>query len=179
MLGGAAMKKTLRIALILAVPALLALPSLLAQQAPPPPNKPEEPRTAQEKPQAQEQQARSQAQAAPKLGHPLDPADVDILTGKTKSSAAPSYGGYAPAPYPYLSYPVNVAEYSPSRSLGWNSLASPPFVPLAFGRFNGQNFFVIGNTTSFGPPLFFFGRGRTGFNSFFFAPARPGFIFRR
>lgn len=163
------MKKALLMALILAATALLAVNGLLARQEPAAQNQSEEPRPAQ--PQAQ-------PQAAPKLGHPLDPADVDVLTGKTKAGRAPGYGNAA-APYPYMSYPVNVADYAPSRSLGWNSPASPPFVPLAFGRFNRQNFFVIGNTTSIGPPLFFFGRGRTGLNTFFFAPARPGFGFFR
>jgi len=146
---------------------ILTAQNLLAQQEPPPNNQ-EEPRPAQ---QAQQP---PQAQEAPKLGHPLDPADVDILTGKTKASGASGYGTYAAAPYAPVSYPVNVAEYSASRSLGWNSLASPPF---AFGRFNGSNF-VIGGTAGFGPP-FLFGRGRFGVNNFFFAPARPGFFFFR
>lgn len=161
------MRKLILIALV------LGAHSLLAQQAPVVQDNSEEARPAQ--PQAQQQQA-LQPQAAPKLGHPLDPADVDVLTGKTKAGRAP---GYAATPYPYVSYPVNVADYAPSRSLGWNSPASPPFVPLGFGRFNRGNFFVIGNTTSIGPPLFFFGRGRTGLNTFFFGPARPGFGFFR
>ncbi len=150
--GVAAMRKVVLIVVI------LTGQSLLAQETPPAQNGSEGTRTAQGK---------SQAQAAPKLGHPLDPADVDGLTGKTRTNGAPGYR-YGAAPYPNAGYPVNVAGYLPSRSLGNNSLASPPLAPLLFGRANGRSFFFIGNTAGFSPPLFFFTRGRARSSFFFF-----------
>ena len=147
---------------------ILTAHGVLAQETPPAQNRSEETRAAR---------GQSQAQAAPKLGHPLDPADVDVLTGKTKPSEAPGYR-YEVAPSPYASYPVNVAGYVRGRALGSNSLA-PPFTPLLFGRGRGRSFFLIGNTTGFSRSLFFLSRGRTGSSTFFFTPARPGFFFFR
>jgi len=43
---------------------------------------------------------------APKPGHPLDPADVDVLTGKTRRSAYEDYG-YQGKVTPYYYYPVD------------------------------------------------------------------------
>ena len=145
---------------------ILTAQGVFAQETPPAQNRSEETRAAQ---------GQSQAQAAPKPGHPLDPADVDVLTGKTKPSGAPGYR-YGVAPSPYASYPVNVAGYVPGRALGSNSLVSPPFTPLLFGRVRGRSFFLTGNTTGFSRSLFFFSRGRTGSSTFFFTPAHPGFF---
>ncbi len=152
------MRRTLWIVMI------LTAQGVFAQETPPAQNRSQETRAAR---------GQSQAQAAPKPGHPLDPADVDVLTGKTKPSGAPGYRSEA-APYP-----VNVAGYVPGRALGSSSLASPPFTPLLFGRVRGRSFFLIGNTTGFSRSLFFFRRGRAGSSTFFFTPARPGFFFLR
>ncbi len=146
---------------------ILTAQGVFAQETPPAQKRSEETRAPR---------GQSQAQAAPKPGHPLDPADVDVLTGKAKPSGAPGYRSEA-APYPYASYPVNVAGYVPGRALGSSSLASPPFTPLLFGR--GRSFFLIGNATGFGRSPFFFRRGRSGSSTFFFTPARPGFFFFR
>ena len=149
---------------------ILMVQGVFGQETPPAQNR------SEETPAAREQ---SQAQAAPKLGHPLDPADVDVLTGKTKPSRAPGYRSEA-APYPYSSYPINAAGYLPARFLQSNSLTPPPFSALLFRRARGRSFFPIGNTTRFGSPLFFFSRGHTGSSTFvFFAPARPSFFFFR
>ncbi len=156
----------MRRALLIVV--ILTAQGLLAQETPPARNRPEETPAAP---------AQTQPQAAPTLGHPLDPADVDVLTGKTKNSGAPGYRYQAP--YPYASYPLSAPGYVPSRALGANPLASPLFPPRLFGRFGGRNFFFIGNTRGFGSPLFFFSRGRTDSSTFFFAPARPSFFFFR
>ncbi|MFY9584248.1 MAG: hypothetical protein WAR21_07145 [Candidatus Acidiferrales bacterium] len=147
----------------------LTAQGLLAQETPPAQNRPVETPAAS---------AQAQPQAAPTLGHPLDPADVDVLTGKTKTAGALSRR-YEAAPYPYASYPLSAPGYVPSRLLGTNPLASPPFTPLLFGRVRGRSFFFIGNTMGFGSPRFFFSRGRTGSSTFFFAPARPSFFFFR
>src|SRR5574337_1489133 len=127
------MKKTLLIVLI------LSAQRLLAQGSPPAPNRPEEPQQAQAQPTAT---------AAPKPGHPLDPADVDVLTGKTK---APRNAGHVVevSPYGYAGYagyPVNVAQYSPSQFARVTTATQPPFVPLLFGRAGNRSFLLIGNT---------------------------------
>ncbi len=154
---------------LLVVPILVAQ-GLLAQEPPPAQNLPEEPAA---------NQARPQATPAPKLGHPLDPGDVDILTGKARGSAKLGFRGEV-SPYGYGGYPVNVAQYSPSQFARFSNATSPPFVPLLFGRVGNRSFFLIGNTTSFAPPLFFFSRGRGLGSNLLFAPAAsPGFSSRR
>jgi hypothetical protein len=64
----------------LIVVALFAVPLLIAQQ--------QDSSASAEPTQA----TATQPAAAPKLGHPLDPADVDVLTGKDKARSAVSYG---------------------------------------------------------------------------------------
>jgi hypothetical protein len=80
----------------------------------------------------------AQANAAPTLGHPLDPADVAVLTGKSETTVPPSLrspyaavSGYAP-PYMY--------DY---RSYGqWGqSWQRPGLSPFFLGRFNSRVFF--------------------------------------
>jgi len=105
-------------------------------------------------------QAQSPA-AAPKLGHPLDPADVDILTGKADRSAR----GYSPGYVPYM-YGYGAAAYG-GRYASGSTKTSPPFVPLAFGNVNGRSFLVIGSTFGGTSPLFIAPRGFGGFGSFF------------
>ncbi|GEM_PF-3179493 len=141
-------------------------PSLLAQETPPARPGAEEAAPAQGQPQAT---------PAPQLGHPLDPADVAVLTGKAKGATASTHP-LALSPYGYAGYgyPVNVAQTNPSLFAQVTTASRPPFVPLLFGRAGRRSFFLFGNTTSFAPPLFFFTSGRGARSTMFFAPARPG-----
>ncbi len=134
---------------LLVILALAATPLLPAQEKPQPP-----PRTEEQSNAASPQQAK----AAPKLGHPLDPADVDVLTGKNKQSARANrpvevlpygYAGYGG----YLGYGRFASRWGGSRVGG---SAQPLFAPIAFGRIGNRSFFVVGNTSSFSAPFFFF-----------------------
>ena len=78
------------------------------------------------------------ARPAPVLGHPLDPADVAVLSGKSDTTVPPSLRspyaaatGYAP-PYMY--------DY---RSFGWAERSGQrPFLsPFFFGGSRGRAFF--------------------------------------
>lgn len=100
--------------------------------------------------------------AAPKLGHPLDPTDVDILTGKADRSAR----SYPPGYMPYM-YGYGAADYG-GRYASGTTRTNRPFVPLAFGNVNGRSFVVIGSTFRGTPSLFLTPRGFGGFGSFFF-----------
>jgi hypothetical protein len=83
----------------------------------------------------------AQAQtSAPKLGHPLDPRDVDILTGKADREAraqSPRVNSY---PYDY-----GGLGYRTSRGLlgGWSTRMGGPFVPFVFPRRIGRPFGLI------------------------------------
>ncbi len=150
---------------------LFCAPALAAQEKPPVENRAEQPAGAQEY---------TRATPAPRLGHPLDPADVDVLTGRTK---APSSTGYRldPLSYAYGSYAgysTNVAPGRGPRFAGFGQ-ARTPFVPSLFGGTRSGSFFLLGNSPFFAPPFFFFGtRSGTG-NSSLFGPSRSGFFFRR
>ncbi len=144
---------------------VLCAPALLAQETQPVQNRPEQPAAAEPRPQVA---------PAPQLGHPLDPADVDVLTGKNKAHIAPAYRVDPYAYGAYSGYPVNVAPWSASRLT--RTTAGPLFLA---GRAGNRSFFVIGNAGGFVPPLFFFTRGLGTGGGFFFAPVRPGFFFFR
>lgn len=153
---------------LLLVVLLLAGQSLLAQEPPP-----------AQKPPEQTAPAPAQPQAAPKLGHPLDPADVDVLTGKNKAPASGAYG-YSATPYLYLNYPLGQAAYGSSRPFGNRSFASLPAMPFFRSGFRARSLFFFDTRNLFSPRLFFSGFGRTGTSTFFFStPARPAFHFRR
>ena len=125
----------------------------------------------QEKPQApartEEQSAATnsaQAKPAPKLGHPLDPADVDVLTGKANRTT----GANRPVevlPYGYAGYggfgrySMGTSRFGGSQFASVGGSAKPLFAPIAFGRVGNRSFFVVGNTSSFGAPFFFFSQG--------------------
>ena len=141
----------------------------------------------QEKPQApartEEQSAApvpAQAKPAPKLGHSLDPADVDVLTGKANRTTGANrpaevlpygYGGYGG----YGIYPVGTSRFSGSQFAQVGGSAQPLFAPIAFGRVGNRSFFVVGNTSSFGAPFFFFSRGHRTRGLGLFPPAGPRF----
>lgn len=129
---------------------LLLMASLLcAQEAPstppPPPAAAAEPAPPVPSPEAAPAPS---AQPAPVLGHPLDPADVATLTGRSSGTApyAPTYGYYYP---PYAGgYPMAAPLFGGSQFSG-GPWATPMFSPFAFGR---GNLFVFRN--GFAPPLF-------------------------
>lgn len=100
------------------------------------------------------------AQQAPALapGHPLDPADVAILTG-SRSAAPTPYAAYAT---PYLSYPVDIPLFSQPMFAPVSTATSPLFAPLAFGRIGRRPVALFSGPGVPGVPLFFV-RGRTVF----------------
>lgn len=153
------------ILLMLAMPALvLAQQSQQSQQKPP-----EKP--AAEKQKAPEQPApapvpttaeklRAQFPPAPKPGHPLDPADVDVLTGKSKP--ANPYGPYGyrvvADPYSGFGYPMTGSRFNQSvfSTPGGSMLSGVP--PFAFGDVGGRRSFFV-NGSHAGLPVLFFNRG--------------------
>ena len=150
---------------------LFCAPALVAQEKPPVENRAEQPAGAQEY---------TRTTPAPRVGHLLDLADVDVLTGRTK---APSSTGYRLDPLSYAyggyaGYSMNVGPVRGPRFAGIGP-ARTPFVPSLFGRTRGGSFFFLGNSPFFAPRFFFFGtRSGTG-NSSLFGPSRSGFFFRR
>jgi hypothetical protein len=87
---------------------------------------------------------------APAPGHPLDPADVAILTGKANGAARPA--GYA-----YSAYPA----YAPGWQPNWfgtplftpvTNATRPPFGPIFFQRRNSVFVFGGSNPIRFGGP---------------------------
>lgn len=110
---------------------LVFVPGLMAQE--------QEPATPAE--ESRQTKSSAGASPAPKLGHPLDPADVDVLTGKDRARKNPyreyGYGdpgsmygyGYGPSSSPSIAADVTTRTSSP--------------VSLAFSR--GRTAIVIGN----------------------------------
>jgi hypothetical protein len=158
-----------RLALVFLV--LLILPGLVcAQQAqtqpPPAPQKPavkppkqEPPAPAAQQPAEPELKYTPSSVApkpqkslvppsAPKPGHPLDPADVDVLTGKNKPSSQRGYGVLVD---PYLGYGYPRSTFTDPGGPG-SRFTNPPdrgysgsyISPLAVGRVNNQNFVILG-----------------------------------
>ena len=92
--------------LVFAICLVVIVPALRAQQAETSGNSPQVATQAEPQPAAQNLQEQDNLPAAIRPGHPLDPADVDILTGKRdreieaarRQAAAPvmvdAYGGY-------------------------------------------------------------------------------------
>ncbi len=122
---------------------------------------------------------------APQPGHPLDPRDVDVLTGKTsRQYAAPPAAYYYGAPgygYGYGSgygygypYPAGSMPSFTSSGLLPNSTlnATPRYAPMYFGVFNGRPFFIAGDTTLTNPSSLVFGPVFTPFT-----PVTPVFSF--
>ena len=140
---------------------LFTASSLWAQQPPPKPEEPKpapavQPANSSGNDQSPATTQTQQPNPALKQGHPLDPHDVDVLTGKADRDARAA----APRATPY----VGMNGYGPGLN-GWNNgSAAPHFV---FGSINGKPFFVFGNTPGVVPPLFF-GRRGFRFSRFFF-----------
>jgi hypothetical protein len=160
--GAMRIRNTFWILLMLAAPAVV-----LAQEPQQSPQKPpEQPATeaqsAEQKPArtlTTAEKLRAQFPPAPKLGHPLDPADVDVLTGKTKSSNPYGPYGYrfAVDPYSGQGYSLNGASYDESVLSSPTGLFSSPFT---FGDTRGRRF-SLRNTSRAGMPILFFNRGAT------------------
>ena len=110
-----------------------------------------------------------QASPAPQLGHPLDPADVAILTGKARGAAAPSGAAVPPV---YYGYPVGVPLFSQSVFAPVSTATHPPFAPVLFGRIRDKSFVVVGGSPGLRllPSFVFFG-GRA--SPVFFGPGFP------
>ena len=103
--------------------------------------------------------AAQQVQPALAPGHPLDPADVAVLTGN--HSAAPTPYAY---PAPYISFPFEAPLFGQPMFAPVSTATSPLFAPLAFGRFGRRPFALFSGPGVPGFPLFFV-RGRTAFFS--------------
>lgn len=131
----------------LIVAALLASPLIMAQQEDAP--APEPTQTVNSE----------QPGSAPKLGHPLDPADVDVLTGKNKASSASAYGQYAyPGTLGYgYGYGYGARYGSPSIAADVSTRTSPPF---SLGFFHGRPVIVFSDAHS---GIFFGARRVHGF----------------
>jgi len=89
--------------------------------------------------------------AAPKPGHPLDPHDVDVLTGKADREARASRGTVYVSPGGY--------GYGQSAVGGMGVMRTRPFSPGVFGNANGSRFFFFGSRPftifpNFFPPPF-------------------------
>lgn len=130
---------------------LLLMTSLLWAQepssAPPPPP----PAAAEPAPPAPEAAPTTPtAQPAPQPGHPLDPADVLTLTGRSVTSA-PAYTRTASYAYPLYTggYPGSLPLFGSGQFSGSN-WGMPLFFPIGFGR--GNLFLFHGDGLV--PPLF-------------------------
>jgi hypothetical protein len=120
------------------------------------------PETPEEQPEQQNSAAEPQATApvqpsAPaglQLGHPLDPADVAVLTGKGQTTLpaaarSPYAAAYGVVPY-YYPYNMNVPIFGKTGVQSWNHLGQPFFFPT-FGRFNPHLFFGFESFRHGGP----------------------------
>ena len=103
----------------------------------------------------------SRAAQAPKLGHPLDPADVDVLTGKNKSRAYSDsesrrevnpYGPYGRlGPWGDEYYGYGRLNANPSIFAAVTTKISPPFSLVFAGRFRNRPVILFGGAPT---PLF-------------------------
>lgn len=153
------MKRTLLIVLILSVPALPAQQPMAGNG------------TEEQKPR----QLSQEQKPAPQLGHPLDPADVDVLTGKAKNTNA--RGQRAEVLPNSVGYPINVAQFD-ARQLGQVGTRIGSALPtqLLLGR--SRNRSLLRNTPLFLPPPFFFTGRRFANQRFLFGREGTGFVFR-
>ena len=154
--------------LMLAAPAFVLAQETQQSQ---PPKAPEKPAVEEQKapeplkpaPTAAEK-LRAQFPPAPKPGHPLDPADVDVLTGKTKSSNPYGiYGArYAVDPYSGFGYQMGATRFNPSifSTPGGSMLSGFDFFDTGGRRFS------LFNNSRGGMPILFFNHG-----------ANRGFVF--
>jgi hypothetical protein len=157
------MRKLLLIALILSARTALAQEAASTTQ-----NPPEENRAAQTQVKPAE---------APKPGHPLDPADVDVLTGKNKAGAQNPYGSYGSRVTPYISYSLSDFAYDGSGMYANDAANRLPFLPLLGRHSRASDFFFFDSSSFVGPRRFFFNHRAAANNFFFFSGSggRGGF----
>ena len=99
--------------------------------------------------------AAQQPPAAPKPGHPLDPADVATLSAKPHATPYSTYAS------PYWGNPYGT-WYGDSAFAPVSTETSPPITPLVFGRI-GDRPVVLFTTRNAGVPPLVFGRGGSFF----------------
>jgi hypothetical protein len=149
------------ILVLLAAPAFVLAQETQQSQPAKPPEKPAaEAQKAPEKPLTPAEKIRAQQPPAPKPGHALDPADVDVLTGKNKSSNP--YGVYGNRivvdPYSGFGYPMGGSRFDQSifSTPGGSMLSGQP--PFVFGDVGGRRFSLM-NGSRAGMPILFFNHG--------------------
>lgn len=155
-------RNTFWVLLLLAAPAAV-LAQEPQQSAQKPPEKPvTEAQSIEQKPPrplTTAEKIRAQQPKAPKPGHPLDPADVDVLTGKTRSSNP--YGAYGARfyvdPYTGLAYSL----YGYGARAGDSVLSSPTGLFSETLNDPGTRPFSVRNSFRNGTPVLFFNRGAT------------------
>ncbi len=155
------LRNALWILVMLVAPAFVLAQETQPSQPPKPPEKPAaEAQKAPEPPapaQTPAAKLRAQFPPAPKPGHPLDPADVDVLTGKNKP--ANPYGGRVVVdPYSGFGYPLGGSSYNQSvfSTPGGSMLSGQP--TFVFGDVGGRRFSLL-NSPRAGMPILFFNHG--------------------
>ncbi len=158
-------RKAFWILVMLATPAFVLAQETQQSQQKPPEKPAAETQKAPEQPAPPKTPAdriRAQQPPAPKPGHPLDPADVDVLTGKNKP--ANPYGSYGNRvvidPYSGFGYgyPMGGSLYNQSvfSTPGGSMLSGAP--PFVFGDVGGRRFSLL-NGSRAGMPILFFNHG--------------------
>lgn len=107
-------------------------------------------------------------QPAPRKGHPLDPADVDTLTGNGQNGQQSGYRGYV---YPYVNYDLGMGDQYGSRygrSYGWRNDCSLFGVCGGFVRGRRPAFFFPGSSSR--PSFSLFTDGTRNGTIFFVRP---------
>ena len=149
------------ILVLLAAPAFVLAQETQQSQPAKPPEKPAaETQKAPEKPLTPAEKIRAQQPPAPKPGHPLDPADVDVLTGKNKpANPYGPYGGRVVVdPYSGFGYPMGGSLYNQSvfSTPGGSMLSGQ--TPFVFGDVGGRRFSLL-NGSRAGMPILFLNHG--------------------
>jgi len=100
--------------------------------------------------QASEQPSQAVPGAAPVLGHPLDPADVDTLTGKNDQRRQVGPAGGAYYGYPMTNDWFGIPQFGTQFWGTPGSRFGSPFMTGAFGRgFRGRHLGRFGTSTVF------------------------------
>ena len=131
--------------LVFAIALFLIVPALHAQQTESSGNPPQAaPQAAPEQPAAQNPTAHDNLPASIRAGHPLDPADVDILTGKRDREIAAAER--AAVPYSVGMYGTYGDPYATQGRFG--RVFDIPMLPLA--RISNPFFFSTMQPRGFG-----------------------------
>jgi hypothetical protein len=154
----------MRRALMLA--GMLAMPGLVLGQAPPQSSEKEKSKQeARASEPASAPAENSAAKPAPKKGHPLDPADVAVLTGKDRPSGTNyRYGG---SPYVYADFPSGGSVFT-----GGSTATRPLISPLFLHRGGRTDVLLFTDLPVVPRRSFFFLSGTRGRG----VAAGPGFV---